>query len=139
MKLSQIENSIKKALVAPNGVEPTAVTIDDANDQQITLSFTIPSIRGVKTIRRLYNQERFYNFFHERLADISFGDVLNAYLDSQTQLNDVAHLREQATGTDMQQQAEATKVGRNVLAEESDHRGIIEQNTNTAKVAHNSR
>ena len=108
MKLSQIENHIKKALIAPNGIEPTSVTVmgpttvevAGKNVQKIELSFTIPSFRGVKTVSRSFDETEFSNFFHEKLTDISFSDILKAYQNSQTQPNDVATLRNQAADND---------------------------------------
>ena len=134
-----IEKAIKDAFTAPNGMGPTAVTVENANDQEIKISFNMPSPKGVTTKFYPLDESGFSKMIGARVSGISFDDVLNAYLESKTQLNDVADLREQATGTDTQQQAEATEVKRTVPAEESDHRGIIEQNRDTAEVAQNSR
>ena len=139
MKLSDIENSIRQAFIAQNGIGPTIVTVADANAQKIKISFNIPSPQGVKTRNYELDESQFSQMIGAKVSGISFYDVLDAYQDSQTQSNDVATLREQAADTGAQQQLEATEVRSTDLAAESGHREIVEQNIEKSEGAQNSR
>lgn len=142
-ELRAIEEKIKNAFLAPNGMGPTSVIIDSANSDQIKMSINIPAAHGVKTKSYILDENSFNKLIAQQVRKsgvmIAFQDVVAAYQDTQTQSNEVATLRAQAADTGAQHQAKATEARTTVPEAASDHREIVEKNRNKAEGAQSTR